>query len=608
MPIFFKRKLLGHSKEINIWPLIILFGFIGTLLQLSEFFGLYKGLPVATVTFLVYSHPIWSLILSKVINKEQININSLIKVILGIIGIYFIFIDAAGESIKFELRIILPILAGFLIALWSSLSNKIRKSGLDALEISFYYDLFAFFFLLLFIGISGELPITINNVYFWLLRDVNFLYMIIFSLLIGLLPNFLFYLGSGYVTNLNASLLLLIEPVIASLFAFFFYNEKCSPSFLIGALLVLSAGLDFDALKRKLISLKYLSLILFACIFLLYPLKSVGKQLFFIEFSPPNQINYLNSNEQNLLDKTIDLALENANKLFPKCAIPFQKYIKFGTDEELFSFINKNIQTSSDKTIILGLSRSLFAQIGAKATSNKENVVGLSIGASSTKFKSLNSNFFSVVSPLDSQLEVIKQKSLDLKCSKLSGVFDPNDALSSEIKFKFSSFTKRTIIEINSNDAELRIDNDIKNSDCVFVGLNFSKSSAVLDLLFKIDSVKYLFGTGDWSIYSEELLKILENQKKSKVKIFTPTGWMPSVSKNSLNYKSTLFRKYKLLANPIGAYAYDSILIGHEALCTDKSFKQVILHGKSKKHLLRNYTGISSSNNFLSKIYLIQWR
>lgn len=608
-PFFIKNSKLTSNSKSYPWGLLVLFGFVGAALQLSEFFGLSKGLPVATVTFLVYSHPVWSLILSYFINKEKIGANEVIRVFIGIAGIYFISAQAIESGIPFDLRIIAPIFAGFLIALWSSLSNKLRKLGLASLDVSFFYDLFAFCSLLLLAAYDSSIQVHAQHIYKWLYIIPNIISISFYSIAIGLFPNFLFYLGSGRSSNLNASLLLLIEPVIATIIAFLHMSESVSSLFFAGALFVLLSGLPFidlySLLNKQFTKLVKLNLFILFILFFT-PLLLFAHKLYLVEVSPQNQMEYTISEELRLIETSADMSIQKVKQIFPKCKLDVVKHLELGSEEDLFKYAN-SIEGSNEQVAIVGLSRSTFARIGAKALQGR-NILGISIGATAAHFNELNPNFFSVVSPLKSQVEAIKRESLILKCKSVTGFFDIKDPLSAEYKNKF-----KDIFKSNSKSVEFDSENpsplSSKLDSCIFVGLNFAKSSQILKQLNEAKEVAHIFGTGDWSIHATELKKNLSGKlpnSKSK-KIHTPTGWLSNINKTSLEYSSQIRNKFKLSPNPIGAYTYDAILIAAESLCENKSVDKVVNSGASKVFYLRPYSAISTSQNLISKMNMIHF-
>ena len=223
--------------------LLLLIGLVGAALQFSEFMGIADGLPVPIVAFLVYSHPIWSMLFSRVINKERFTAVAFVQVTLGILGIVCI---TEGEIVLANLqlaRLLPPLFAGVMIALWISLANKAKKSGTSAGTISFYFDLFA---LLALLGVRSAHLVQsapILEAVTWLHSARHFWAIAGYSIFVGLVPNLLFYRGSMTTPARTAGLVLLIEPVVATFASHWIWQDSLPPLFLLGTALILFAGL-----------------------------------------------------------------------------------------------------------------------------------------------------------------------------------------------------------------------------------------------------------------------------------------------------------------------------------------------------------------------------
>lgn len=83
VPIVIKNKQYRLTSGKQALTLLAI-GLVGAALQTTEFMGIADGLPVPVVTFLVYTHPIWTLLLGAAINKDKISRSSILKIGLGI--------------------------------------------------------------------------------------------------------------------------------------------------------------------------------------------------------------------------------------------------------------------------------------------------------------------------------------------------------------------------------------------------------------------------------------------------------------------------------------------------------------------------------------------
>jgi drug/metabolite transporter (DMT)-like permease len=246
--VIFKKYYLIPSKM----HLLLLggMGLVGAALQFTEFKGISEGLPVSLVTFLLYSYPIWTILFSSVINGENVSLESFFKVGLSIIGLIFILDGHAKiqvKDFKFEATLIYPIVASFLMALWVCLANLSKKKGCRSWSISFYYDLFAFL-TLAGITLQNDTSAQFLHLENWMFQDFNTAIIFGYAVLLGVVPNILFYKASQNLTAMTASLLLLFEPVISSVISFWAWRETLNNSFILGACLLLASNISYKSL------------------------------------------------------------------------------------------------------------------------------------------------------------------------------------------------------------------------------------------------------------------------------------------------------------------------------------------------------------------------
>jgi len=248
LPIVIKTRSY-RVKNIKSWMLLISLGVVGAGLQWNEFKGIGSGLGVPTVTFLVYSHPIWSLLFSRIINKEGLNLISFLKLATGLLGIFCIL----GSEIHFTSQklqlMISPLFAGVLIALWVSVSNKAKSNGLLTWTLSFYYDFFAFLSLLFIKVTQPDSSMSWGQILQWTAQLDHLLEISFYAIFVGLLPNILFYEGNSTSSARAAGLILLIEPLVATLVSHWIWHDTLSRSFLIGGLFLIVSGAPIEILK-----------------------------------------------------------------------------------------------------------------------------------------------------------------------------------------------------------------------------------------------------------------------------------------------------------------------------------------------------------------------
>lgn len=249
LPYILKNKLYIVSPRKQVLLLTCL-GLVGAALQLCEFSGIDQGISVGAVTFLIYSYPLWSILLSLFINREKVNFASLGRVLFAVVGISFIIRDHL-QTFEMSISLLFPIAASFLMALWISLSSLAKQRNLDSWSLSFYYDLFSFAALLI-VFFFKQTPSDLLEFKIWLSSASHLVSIAMYSVFFGIVPNILFYNAMKGISAFKASLLLLFEPVISSVIALFLWNDSVGPSFWFGAALIVGSNLTYNFNVKKL--------------------------------------------------------------------------------------------------------------------------------------------------------------------------------------------------------------------------------------------------------------------------------------------------------------------------------------------------------------------
>ena len=426
IPIVLKtRSFFIATKEQGF--ILIFIGVIGALLQLTEFAGISDGLPVSVVTFLVYTHPIWTIIFGSIVNGERVTTVSIVKLVLGIAGIAVIFLSQLQNMSMNPRLMIAPIAAGLMIAIWISMSKKARKANIGVWTISFYYDLFAFFTLIA-LRLTGITNSVSMYEFYEFLKVPQFVFgMFMYSIFIGLFPNLLFYKGSKNVTTLTAGLILLLEPIVASLSSSLIWNLSLSPLFIIGAGLILFSGAPFEefSFQRIKLSSRKLLFIFISIIALPSDAFQKSKVLHIWEVVPSDEGEYTNSKELKSIDIASDFAISDFKLKYPLCKFKVEKSLYRGSEETLFKMVSGIAESITNSDLVIGMTRSSFARVAARAAKGSE-LRAISMGAATANLAEINKNFVSIAAPWINQWEALEGEFNHSQCSKENtfGFFD----------------------------------------------------------------------------------------------------------------------------------------------------------------------------------------
>jgi len=593
---------IKSKKELSF---LILLGIVGAGLQLTEFVGISENLPVGVVSFLVYSHPIWTLFLSRYINHEPITRRAVLQLVISCAGILLI----SGFDSSYPLRLYIgPLAAGLFLSLWITLSNRASKAGCSATSISFYYDFFALLVISALLSHQGFSEA--KQAFGFLTTPKHFLLMAGYSLLIGYLPNLLFYVGNKYSRAQWVGLVLLLEPVISTGVSCLVWGEALKPSFILGAFLILSHHIPFKDLTRLLSSLRgifsrvQVSLPKALLVVGLIASNSLFSAVHVVELVPQISADYTVTEELQQIKTATHLAQKEYLKQFPTCRESITEEIRYGSEKELFERVKKLGKNAA--SVLVGFSRTNFARLAAKALS-KGPAQAISIGASYSELNTIHPRFFSIVSPWTSQWQEI-QKEIRAKCKKNTlGIFDSSHPLSKNFREAFEKEGLGKALELShfSVEAMRKLPSE---PSCLFFAVNFSQASGLLSSLIDIQWKGEVLGIGDWNYFTPELDKVLLKAKYTGLAVSFPSGWNSKDSEKTKAFSVKVAKDSTGFSSPLAAYSYDAMLLALHSACTKKDLPEIFSSRALKGLLLRNYQGISSGGNFLSPMYFVTKR
>lgn len=247
LPFLFRKGAINFKSK-KIFHLLVLVGLVGALLQFFEFKGIHQGLPPATVTFIVFSYPVWILAINLWKRGWAVSAIEVVQTFAVIVGIFFLTLNEVTPLKLTSSALMYPLLASFFIAAWIVLANRLRKKGVDTLELSANYDLFSLVVLLVIF--SGKLAEDWPQFVSWTERTHSVSGMIAYSLLVGLLPNLLFYFGSRRVSPHFAGTVMGLEPLFSSIYSAILWKSAFGSHFVVGGILLFLANVPKDLLAR----------------------------------------------------------------------------------------------------------------------------------------------------------------------------------------------------------------------------------------------------------------------------------------------------------------------------------------------------------------------
>jgi drug/metabolite transporter, DME family len=218
----------------------IAYGFFGLLSGLGQFGAIFLGVPIAIVVVLMYSQPIWTILIGHFGLREKVTRNGLLAVAIGMLGVIIIINPWMSVQMFSFWGIILALAAGLANSMWIILGRFGRKNNLPAVTTFFGFTIFSAMWLLLvwiflnrIVTEAGIIQLSLS------LPPVHWLYLAMFALGSGVIPALLFFYAVKVVPAYSAGIILLLEAVSATILASIFFGQAITTSTLLGGALIL---------------------------------------------------------------------------------------------------------------------------------------------------------------------------------------------------------------------------------------------------------------------------------------------------------------------------------------------------------------------------------
>ncbi|MEW6144826.1 MAG: DMT family transporter [Thermodesulfobacteriota bacterium] len=221
-------------------PFYALYGLIGGLLELSLFTGIALGVPVALAVLLLYTQPVWTIFIGRAVLGERLTRVKLASVLIGLAGTAVLLQSWEAGQAGSLFGVAAALAAGVLLSLWVILGKRSAILDQHYITTTFGWSGFASVWLLLLLPVmnfliadKGLLRLTLD------LSTLDWGYLAAFAVLGGALPHLLFYRSLERLSASVAGIILLLEPVSATVLAWVFFSQKIGLYLLIGGVLIL---------------------------------------------------------------------------------------------------------------------------------------------------------------------------------------------------------------------------------------------------------------------------------------------------------------------------------------------------------------------------------
>jgi DME family drug/metabolite transporter len=241
----------SYTPKTQMIPFFVVYGLIGALAELAQFGGIVLGVPVATVSLLLYSQPIWTSFFGKLLLHEPITIRKIVAIAAAVLGV--LILTHPGARGRASARgLAFAIMGGVFVALWIIWGRKSGISAQHQVTTTVGWSAFSSLWLLalwpLFhLATKDETLSRLSFAFaphYWLL-------LLTFAWCAGVLPSLLLFRGLKAVHASTAGVILLLEPLSACILGVFVLHQSLGLQTLQGGSLILFGNLVLSAEKSQ---------------------------------------------------------------------------------------------------------------------------------------------------------------------------------------------------------------------------------------------------------------------------------------------------------------------------------------------------------------------
>ena len=224
-------------------PLFLALGLVSILFFTCCYFTAIRLMTMSTAAILLYTSPIWVMILAIIFLKEKITLQKIIALILAFAGC--VLVSGFGGKVS---------VTGILVGLGSGLGYGLYSIfGTFALKKYSPLTVTCYTFLIAGLGsivVSDPVDLaakisSVDN------KLSLFGFVLLTSVVTAVIPFLLYTLGLNMITAGKAAVLATVEPAAATLFGFFVMKETVGPVAIAGIILVFAAIIILSVGKRE---------------------------------------------------------------------------------------------------------------------------------------------------------------------------------------------------------------------------------------------------------------------------------------------------------------------------------------------------------------------
>jgi drug/metabolite transporter (DMT)-like permease len=232
-----------YALSKKMLKMYILFGLIVATATILEFAPILLGVPVAITVLLLYTAPLWTVVLSKFFFQEEITKVKWLAIILVLVGITVLVNPLTIKQGTSLVGLLMALAGGVGLALWGVYGKICGNENAHPVKTQFYEAFFEIIFLAIFYPILGLFIKDSNLIGFSFAQTpMIWVYLLGFSIVSYIIPHFFYFIGVKEIPASTAGIILLLEPFAGAILAALFLAQAITVNVFIGGLFILFAN------------------------------------------------------------------------------------------------------------------------------------------------------------------------------------------------------------------------------------------------------------------------------------------------------------------------------------------------------------------------------
>ena len=237
-------KLKSKSLKIKDFWFFSGFGISLVLVNLLPLSAIVLGLPIAIVSLFLYTHPVFTLVISKYWFKEKITFKKTFYILSAVIGVIFLLREGLVVRGISSLGIIAALMGGFSMSLWTCYGKAAEIKKYSPFDTLFWSAAFAIILLFIAIFIFPKIfPYPEVSAFGFNFTGQTLGLSLLMALITTVVGHTMFFYGFGGVTATQAAVLALFEPITAVGLGILIFKQTLSTNIILGCLLILASSI-----------------------------------------------------------------------------------------------------------------------------------------------------------------------------------------------------------------------------------------------------------------------------------------------------------------------------------------------------------------------------